>query len=71
MEDISYVNLAKKAIKFGSEKLGMKLLEQEKSALTKIPQLIELNKTINSLNICFETYDYNILSIVLLKALRF
>ena len=65
MEDISYVNLAKKAIKFGSEKLGMKLLEQEKSALTKIPQLIELNKTINSLNICFETYDYNILSIVL------
>lgn len=67
LPDISYVKLAKKAIKFGSEKLAMKLLDQEKSALTKIPQLIELNKLSNSLNICFETYNFNILSIVLNK----
>ena len=65
MEDISYVNMAKKAIKFGSEKFAMKLLDQEKSPLTKIPQLIELKKTVNTLDICFETYDFNILSIVL------
>ena len=67
LPDISYVKLAKKAIKFGNEKLAMKLLDQEKSALTKIPQLIELNKLSNSLNICFETFNFNILSIVLNK----
>ena len=67
LPDISYVKLAKKAIKFGSEKLAMKLLDQEKSALTKIPQLIELNKLSYSLNICFETFNFNILSIVLNK----
>ena len=65
--DISYVNLAKKAIKFRNEKLSMKLLEQEKSALTKIPQLLELNKLTHSLDICFKTYDFNIISIVLEK----
>ena len=65
--DISYVKLAKKAIKLRNEKLAMKLLEQEKSALTKIPQLLELNKLMNCLDICFQTYDYNILSIVLEK----
>ena len=67
LPDISYVKLAKKAIKFGNEKLAMKLLDQEKSALTKIPQLIELNKLSNSLNICFQTFNFNILSIVLNK----
>jgi hypothetical protein len=65
--DVSYVNLAKKAIKLRNEKLSMKLLEQEKSALTKIPQLLELNKITHSLDICFKTYDFNILSIVLQK----
>ena len=57
--DVSYVNLAKKAIKLRNEKLSMKLLEQEKSALTKIPQLLELNKITHSLDICFKTYDFN------------
>ena len=65
--DVSYVNLAKKAKKIKNEKLSMKLLEQEKSALTKIPQLLELNKITHSLDICFKTYDFNILSIVLQK----
>ena len=65
--DISYVNLAKKAIKFRNEKLSMKLLDQEKSALTKIPQLLELKKLRHSLDICFKTYDFNILSIVIQK----
>jgi hypothetical protein len=67
MEDISYVKLAKKANKYGNEKFAMKLLDQEKSALTKIPQLVELKKLVNSLNICFETYDFNVVSIVLNK----
>jgi hypothetical protein len=67
LKDISYVKLAKKAIQFGNEKFAMKLLDQEKSALTKIPQLLELNKIINSLSICFETFDFNIISIVLDK----
>ena len=67
ISEISYVKLAKKSIQFGNEKLAIKLLDQEKSALTKIPQLIELNKLINSLDICFETYDFNIISTVLIK----
>ena len=67
LPEISYVKLARKAIQFGSEKFAMKLLDQEKSALTKIPQLLELNKLVNSLNICFETFNSNILSIVLNK----
>ena len=65
--DVSYVKLAKKAIKLRNEKLSMKLLEQEKSALTKIPQLLELKKISHSLDICLKTYDFNILSIVLQK----
>jgi hypothetical protein len=45
----------------------MKLLDQEKSALTKIPQLLELKKLRHSLDICFKTYDFNIVSIVIQK----
>ena len=59
--------MAKKAIQFGNEKFALKLLDQEKSALKKIPQLLELNKIINCLDICFGTFDFNILSIVLKK----
>jgi len=58
---ISYIKLAKKAAKYGGEKLAIYLLEQEKSALIKIPQLLQMNneKYDEPIEIAFATYDFN------------
>ena len=58
---ISYIKLAKKASKFGGTKLSKYLIEQERSALIKIPQLLQLNldKYDEPLRIAFDTYDFN------------
>ena len=58
---ISYIKLAKKASKLGGNKLAIYLLEQEKSALIKIPQLLQFNeqKYEEAIHIAFQTYDFN------------
>ena len=68
---ISYIKLAKKASKYGGEKLAMYLLEQEKSSLIKIPQLLQLSeKYEEALIIAFETYDFNAVIKVIHKILK-
>ena len=69
---ISYIKLAKKASKLGGEKLAMYLLEQEKSALIKIPQLLQINesKYEEAIQIAFQTYDFNAVIKVLHKIIK-
>ena len=63
VQGISYIKLAKKASKYGGEKLSMYLLELEKSDLIKIPQLLqnqdETKGYYEPFKIAFETYDFN------------
>lgn len=64
---ISYIKLAKKAKKYGGEKLAMLLLEKEKSPLIKIPQMLQSNNNndkenkvyFDTLKLALETYDFN------------
>ena len=69
---ISYIKLAKKAAKFGGEKLSKYLIEQERSALIKIPQLLQLNleKYDEPLRIAFDTYDFNAVIKVFSKIIK-
>ena len=61
--EISYIKLAKKAKKYGGEKLAMILLEKEKSPLIKIPQMLQNNSDnkvyFETLKLALETYDFN------------
>ena len=68
---ISYIKLAKKASKYGGERLAMYLLEQEKSALIKIPQLLQLSeKYEEAIMLAFETYNFNGVIKVLHKIIK-
>ena len=69
---ISYIKLAKKAVKYNGIKLAAYLLEQEKSDLIKIPQLLQLNKETydEPIEIAFGTYDFNAVVKVLKKILK-
>ena len=69
---ISYIKLAKKAAKLGGEKLSKYLIEQERSALIKIPQLLQLNieNYDEPLRIAFDTYDFNAVIKVLSKIVK-
>ena len=69
---ISYIKLAKKAAKLKGEKLARYLLEQEKSSLIKIPQLLELkdNKYEDAIHLAFQTYDFNAVIKVLHKIIK-
>jgi len=64
-QGISYIKLAQKAKKYGGEKLAMFLLQQEKSPLIKIPQMLQSNNNENNkvyfetLKLALETYDFN------------
>ena len=64
-QGISYIKLAKKAKKYGGEKLAMLLLEKEKSPLIKIPQMLQNNNDndnkvyFETLKLALETYDFN------------
>ncbi|MCQ2818443.1 MAG: hypothetical protein MJ252_14340 [archaeon] len=65
--NISYIQLAKKAFKYGKTEIGIKFLDQEKSILTKIPQYIELKNWNKALQLAFKTFDTNVLITVLDK----
>ena len=74
---ISYIKLAKKAAKLKGEKLARYLLEQEKSSLIKIPQLLELKgkkdedkKYEEAIHLAFKTYDFNAVVKVLHKIIK-
>ena len=65
--NISFIKLAKKAFKYHKNHIGMKFLENEKSALSKIPQYIELKQWDKALDFAENFYDSNIINTVLYK----
>jgi hypothetical protein len=67
---ISYIKLAKKALTYRKEEIGIKFLENEKSILTKIPQYMELRKWDKALELAFETYDSNVIYTVVDKIMK-
>ena len=67
IKNISYIKLAKKAFKYKQNELGMKFLEQEKSILAKIPQYLNHKKWDKALELCYETFDSDILATALNK----
>ena len=69
---MSYIKLAKKASKYGGKNLSKYLIEQERSALIKIPQLLQFDnkKYDEPLRIAFETYDFNAVIKVINKIIK-
>ena len=65
--NFSFIKLAKKAFKYHKNVLGMKFLENEKSALSKIPQYIEFKEWHMALGSSENLYDRNVINIVLHK----
>ena len=67
---LSFIKLAKKAFKYHKNIIGMKFLEKEKSALSKIPQYIELEQWDEALNIAENLYDYKVINTLLYKIFK-
>ena len=67
VKNLSFIKLAKKAFKYHKNYIGMKFLENEKSALSKIPQYIELCQWDKALDFAENFYDSNIINTVLYK----
>ena len=65
IKNVSYIQLAKKAFKCRQNELGMKFLDNEKSILAKIPIYLKHNKLEKVLQLSYETYDLNIITIAL------
>ena len=65
LENISYIDIAKKCIKYHKNKLGAKFLENEKSSIVKIPQYFELKDWKKSIELAIQSNDNNALMIVL------
>ena len=68
--DVSYLKLAKTAIKYKKEHLGLLLLENEKSLIIKIPQYIELKEWDKAIEYALQTYDSVVLLTVFDKILK-
>ena len=65
--NISFIKLAKKAFKYHRNVIGMRFLENEKSALSKIPQLIDLTEWDKAVDIAENMFDSKIINTLLYK----
>lgn len=65
LENISYIEIAKKCFKYNKRKLGEKFLANEKSSLVKIPQYLELKEWNKSIELAIESNDINAIMVVL------
>lgn len=68
--DIPFLKLAKKCFALGWNTLGNKILEKEKSALVKIPELLDQQLWKEALEIAINTLDSNVIFPVLDKIIR-
>ena len=59
--DIPFLKLAKKCFALGKNVLGNKILDKEKSALVKLPELLEQGLWKEGLSIAIETLDSNVI----------
>jgi len=67
IENISYLEIAKKCIKYNKYELAEKFLNNEKSVLVKIPQYLQLGKWDKALELSLKSYDLNVIKVVLDK----
>ena len=67
IENISYLEIAKKCIKYNKYELAEKFLNNEKSVLVKIPQYLQLKKWDKALELSLKSYDLNVIRVVLDK----
>jgi len=67
VENISYIELAKKCIKYKKDYLAEKFLNMEKSDLVKIPQYLQLKKWDKALELSLKSYDINVIKVVIDK----
>ena len=65
LENISYIDIAKKCFKYHKKSLGNKFMEIEKSSLIKIPQYLELKEWTKSIELAIESNDINAVNVVL------
>lgn len=65
LENISYIDLAKKCFKYGKIQLGHKFMNNETSSLVKIPQYLDLRDWDNSINLAIQSNDINAMIVVL------
>ena len=67
VENISYIEIAKKCIKYKKDYLAEKFLNKEKSDLVKIPQYLQLKKWDKALELSLKSYDINVIKVVIDK----
>ena len=67
VENISYIEIAKKCIKYNKNKLAEKFLNKEKSDLVKIPQYLQLKNWDKALELSLKSYDINVIKVVIDK----
>ena len=67
IENIPYIEIAKKCIKYHKYDLAEKFLKDEKSGLVKIPQYLQLGKWDKALELSLKSYDLNVIKVVLDK----
>jgi len=67
VENISYIEIAKKCIKYKKDYLAEKFLNMEKSDLVKIPQYLQLKKWDKALELSLKSYDINVIKVVIDK----
>ena len=67
VENISYIEIAKKCIKYKKNELAEKFLKNEKSVLVKIPQYLELGNWEKALELSLQSCDLNVIKVVIDK----
>ena len=66
-ENISFIEIAKKCIKYHKYDLAEKFLYNEKSVLVKIPQYLQLGKWDKALELSLKSCDLNVIKVVIDK----
>lgn len=67
VENISYIEIAKKCIKYHKYELAEKFLYSEKSVLVKIPQYLQLGKWEKALELSLKSCDLSVIKVAIDK----
>ena len=67
VENISYIEIAKKCIKYHKYDLAEKFLKNEKSILVKIPQYLQLGKWNKALELAIKSCELKVIKVVIDK----
>ena len=65
LENISYIDIAKKCFEYNKFQLGEKFMNNEKSSIVKIPQYLDLRDWNRSIELAIESNDIHAIMVVL------